>query len=46
MVKPRLLLCVMALVTLLASSASSQYLDAVIKLPDTLGPLNGPHHPA
>jgi hypothetical protein len=28
----------------LASSASSQYLETTIKLPDTLGPLNGPYH--
>jgi YVTN family beta-propeller protein len=41
---PRVLLCSMALATLLASSASPQYLEAVIRLPDTLGPLNGPYH--
>ena len=40
----RLCLCALALVTLLASSASSQYLEATIMLPDTLGPLNGPYH--
>ena len=38
------LLCVMALGTLLTSLAYPQYLEATIKLPDTLGPLNGPYH--
>jgi YVTN family beta-propeller protein len=42
--KARVLLCVVALGTLLASVASAQYLEATIKLPDTLGPLNGPYH--
>lgn len=42
----RLLLCATALGALLvgASIASGQYLEAVIRLPDTLGPLNGPYH--
>jgi YVTN family beta-propeller protein len=40
---PRVL-CVLALGVLLASTALSQYLEATIKLPDTLGPLNGPYH--
>jgi len=39
-----LLLAALALGMLLASSASGQYLEATIKLPDTLGPLNGPYH--
>ncbi len=40
----KLLLCALALGTLLASSAYPQYLEATIKLPDTLGPLTGPYH--
>jgi YVTN family beta-propeller protein len=40
----RLLLCVLALGTLLVSSASPQYLESTVLLPDTLGPLNGPYH--
>jgi len=40
----KLLLCVMTLVTLLASSGSAQDLETTIKLPDTLGPLDGPYH--
>ena len=40
----KLLLCALALGTLLASSAYPQYLEATIKLPDTLGPMNGPYH--
>jgi DNA-binding beta-propeller fold protein YncE len=38
------LLCALALVTLLASPAYSQYVETSIKLPDTLGPLGGPYH--
>ena len=42
----KVLVCAMAMGILLASSAYPQYLDAVIRLPDTLGPLNGPYHMA
>jgi len=43
MMKPRLvLLCVLWL--LLTSAAYPQYLEATVKLPDTLGPLTGPYH--
>jgi len=38
------LACALALGMLLTSSASAQYLEATIRLPDTLGPLNGPYH--
>jgi YVTN family beta-propeller protein len=43
LVWPKVLFAVV-LGILLASSASSQYLEATIMLPDTLGPLNGPYH--
>ncbi|GEM_PF-924051 len=36
-------LCAFALGLLLASTASAQILETVIRLPDTLGPLNGPY---
>ena len=39
-----LLLCAVVLGLLLASSASGQFLEATIMLPDTLGPMNGPYH--
>jgi DNA-binding beta-propeller fold protein YncE len=39
-----LLHCAVVLGTLLASVVSAQYLEATIKLPDTLGPLTGPYH--
>ena len=38
-----MLMCVVAM-GIGASIASGQYLEAVIRLPDTLGPLNGPYH--
>ena len=41
----KLLLCAFALALLLgATIVSGQYLESVIELPDTLGPLNGPYH--
>ncbi len=41
---PKVLVFVLALGALLASPLSAQYLETTIKLPDTLGPLNGPYH--
>jgi len=38
------LLCALALGIVFVSTGSPQYLEAVIMLPDTLGPLNGPYH--
>jgi hypothetical protein len=42
----KVLLCVVVLGTLLASSASAQLLDGAILLPDSLGPLYGKNHVA
>ena len=42
----RLLLCTLALVALLVSSASSQILEGQVLLPDSLGPLTGKTHVA
>jgi DNA-binding beta-propeller fold protein YncE len=44
LVWPKVLLCVMALWALLASSASGQVLERTILLPDSLGPLPGATH--
>ncbi len=45
-VGPKLLLCAIALGTVLASSASAQVIEDTIVLPDTFGPLPGPLHMA
>jgi hypothetical protein len=45
--RPLVQLAVIATALLaLASTASPQYLETTILLPDTLGPLNGPYHMA
>ncbi len=40
----KMLLCAMVMGTLSVSLAYPQYLEATIRLPDTLGPMNGPYH--